>query len=85
MKEYILAGDAFQVVLSQRFSEPAQGARPLDVYRALRVINPSPYMFHLRFPEAEVTGARPPLAACRPPAPATTPCAEKSPAVRAVR
>lgn len=59
VKEYIRAGDAFQVVLSQRFSEPAAGARPLDVYRALRVINPSPYMFHLEFPEARVTGASP--------------------------
>ncbi len=59
VKEYILAGDAFQVVLSQRFAEPAAGARPLDVYRALRVINPSPYMFHLDFPEASVTGASP--------------------------
>jgi anthranilate synthase component I len=59
VKEYILAGDAFQVVLSQRFSEPARGARALDVYRALRVINPSPYMFHLEFPEARVTGASP--------------------------
>jgi len=59
VKEYILAGDAFQVVLSQRFTEPAAGARPLDVYRALRVINPSPYMFHLEFPEACVTGASP--------------------------
>ncbi|MCX5740902.1 MAG: chorismate-binding protein [Proteobacteria bacterium] len=59
VKEYILAGDAFQVVLSQRFVEPAAGARPLDVYRALRVINPSPYMFHLEFPEARVTGASP--------------------------
>ncbi|HWO19210.1 MAG TPA: anthranilate synthase component I [Kofleriaceae bacterium] len=59
VKDYILAGDAFQVVLSQRFSQPAAGARPLDVYRALRVINPSPYMFHLEFPEARVTGASP--------------------------
>jgi len=59
VKDYILAGDAFQVVLSQRFSEPIAGARPLDVYRALRVINPSPYMFHLEFPEARVTGASP--------------------------
>ncbi|MGE0550379.1 MAG: anthranilate synthase component I [Kofleriaceae bacterium] len=59
VKDYILAGDAFQVVLSQRFAEPANGARPLDVYRALRVINPSPYMFHLEFPEARVTGASP--------------------------
>ncbi|HSK01697.1 MAG TPA: anthranilate synthase component I [Kofleriaceae bacterium] len=59
VKEYILAGDAFQVVLSQRFAQPADGARPLDVYRALRVINPSPYMFHLEFPEARITGASP--------------------------
>jgi len=59
IKDYILAGDAFQVVLSQRFAEPQAGARPLDVYRALRVINPSPYMFHLEFPEARVTGASP--------------------------
>jgi anthranilate synthase component 1 len=59
VKDYILAGDAFQVVLSQRFAEPINGARPFDVYRALRVINPSPYMFHLEFPEASVTGASP--------------------------
>jgi anthranilate synthase component 1 len=59
VKEYILAGDAFQVVLSQRFSVPRDGVDPLDVYRALRVINPSPYMFHLQYPEGQVTGASP--------------------------
>jgi anthranilate synthase component 1 len=58
-QEYILAGDAFQVVLSQRFSEPRDGVDPFDVYRALRVTNPSPYMYHLEFPEAVVTGASP--------------------------
>jgi anthranilate synthase component 1 len=58
VKEYVLAGDAFQVVLSQRFAVP-RDVDAFDVYRALRVINPSPYMFHLRFPEAEVTGASP--------------------------
>jgi anthranilate synthase component 1 len=58
-KEYILAGDVFQVVLSQRFSAPRAGADPFDVYRALRVVNPSPYMFHLAFPEVQVTGASP--------------------------
>ena len=59
IQEYILAGDAFQVVYSQRF-ELARGAiDPFDVYRALRVTNPSPYMFHLEFPEAIVTGASP--------------------------
>jgi anthranilate synthase component 1 len=45
-REHILAGDAFQVVLSQRFAKPL-GARPVDVYRCLRGINPSPYMYYL--------------------------------------
>jgi len=59
IKEYVLAGDAFQVVLSQRFDLPREGVDPFDVYRVLRVTNPSPYMFHLEFPEALVTGASP--------------------------
>jgi len=47
-KEYIAAGDIFQVVLSQRWDfEP--GVSPLDLYRALRTVNPSPYMYFLRF------------------------------------
>jgi anthranilate synthase component 1 len=58
-REYILAGDVFQVVLSQRFAVPRDGVDPFDVYRALRVVNPSPYMFHLDFPDARVTGASP--------------------------
>ena len=45
-REEILAGEAFQVVLSQRFSKPL-AARPFDVYRCLRAVNPSPYMYHL--------------------------------------
>jgi anthranilate synthase component 1 len=57
-KEYILAGDVFQVVLSQRFSART-GADPFSVYRALRVINPSPYMFHLTLPDVTITGASP--------------------------
>jgi anthranilate synthase component 1 len=57
-KEYILAGDVFQVVLSQRFSV-ALDVDPFDVYRALRVVNPSPYMFHLNFETPVVTGASP--------------------------
>lgn len=48
-KEYILAGDIFQVVPSQRFSTPFEGD-PVDLYRALRHVNPSPYMFLLEFP-----------------------------------
>jgi anthranilate synthase component 1 len=51
-KEYIAAGDAFQIVLARTFSVPARGRDPLDVYRALRVINPSPYMYFLDFPPA---------------------------------
>src|SRR5262249_50570007 len=58
-KEYILAGDVFQVVLSQRFEAPRASADPFDVYRALRVVNPSPYMFQLDFEAAQVTGASP--------------------------
>jgi anthranilate synthase component 1 len=47
-KEYIVAGDVFQVVLSQRFESSFSGT-PLDFYRCLRFINPSPYMFCLKF------------------------------------
>src|SRR5213079_180666 len=47
-KEYIRAGDIFQVVLSQRFESSFSGD-PLDFYRCLRFINPSPYMFCLNF------------------------------------
>ncbi len=46
-KEYITAGDIFQVVLSQRFRTPLV-CHPFDIYRALRAINPSPYMFYLK-------------------------------------
>jgi len=59
IQEYILAGDAFQVVYSQRFPVPRGDVDPFDVYRALRVINPSPYMYHLEFPDGVVTGASP--------------------------
>ena len=59
IQEYILAGDAFQVVYSQRFQVPRGQVDPFDVYRALRVINPSPYMFHLEVPDAVITGASP--------------------------
>ncbi len=47
MKDHIAAGDCYQVVLSQRFSAQFSGD-PLQIYRALRAINPSPYMFFLR-------------------------------------
>jgi anthranilate synthase component 1 len=57
-KEYIRAGDIFQVVLSQRFEGELQ-ADPFDIYRALRTINPSPYMYFLRFGTNLVVGASP--------------------------
>ena len=47
VREYINAGDAFQIVLSQRFRTETT-AKPFDIYRALRVVNPSPFMFYLR-------------------------------------
>lgn len=61
-KEYVASGDAFQIVLSQRFSiEP--GCSAIDIYRSLRTINPSDYMFYLNFGEIEVVGASPELLA----------------------
>ncbi len=59
-KEYIQAGDIFQVVLSQRFARPVQTA-PFSVYRALRSINPSPYLYYLDLGELTVVGASPEL------------------------
>jgi anthranilate synthase component 1 len=58
IKEYIRAGDAFQVVFSQRFSKPYHGD-PFDIYRALRAINPSPYMFYLKFGDLQLAGSSP--------------------------
>ena len=57
-KEYIRAGDIFQVVLSQRMSVPFR-ARPVDVYRALRALNPSPYMYFLDLGDTQVVGSSP--------------------------
>jgi len=58
-KEHVHAGDVFQVVLSQRFDLDELGADPFDVYRVLRLVNPSPYLYFLRFPEVTVVGASP--------------------------
>ncbi len=57
-KQYIAAGDAFQIVPSQRFELKTQ-ADPFDIYRALRVINPSPYMFYLQIKGAILVGSSP--------------------------
>jgi anthranilate synthase component 1 len=58
-REHILAGDAFQIVVSQRFRKPLE-ASPFDVYRCLRAINPSPYMFFLSLGgERHVVGTSP--------------------------
>ena len=57
-KDYVRSGDVIQVVLSQRFSGDLD-AEPFDIYRALRTINPSPYMFYLQFNETRVIGASP--------------------------
>jgi anthranilate synthase component 1 len=57
-KEYIAAGDAMQVVLSQRLERPFT-ASPLSLYRALRSLNPSPYMFYYDFGDFHVVGASP--------------------------
>jgi anthranilate synthase component I len=57
-KEYIRAGDIFQVVLSQRFSAKSN-AEPFEVYRALRALNPSPYLFYLQMNDVYVVGSSP--------------------------
>ncbi len=57
-KAYIRAGDAFQIVPSQRFSARTN-AEPFEIYRALRVINPSPYMYYLRLGDVSVVGSSP--------------------------
>ncbi|MBL8605993.1 MAG: anthranilate synthase component I family protein [Myxococcales bacterium] len=65
-QEYIAAGDAFQVVLARTFSVPRAGRDPFDVYRALRLLNPSPYMYFLDMPpvapgqpRTQIAGASP--------------------------
>ncbi|MGK2933910.1 MAG: anthranilate synthase component I family protein [Gemmatimonadaceae bacterium] len=87
IKEHILAGDAFQVVLTRRIDLPAT-FDTIDLYRALRAINPSPYMYCLTLDEMEIVGSSPellvrlqdgmvtvrPIAGTRPrPAPGATP------------
>jgi anthranilate synthase component 1 len=57
-KEYIVAGDIIQAVVSQRFQRDC-AADPVDLYRALRHINPSPYLFFLRLPEMHLIGSSP--------------------------
>jgi len=58
-QEYIRAGDIIQVVLSQRFETPAEGVDPLNVYRALRAINPSPYLFCIEAGTLALAGSSP--------------------------
>ncbi|MGD9564350.1 MAG: anthranilate synthase component I family protein [Pyrinomonadaceae bacterium] len=65
VKEYIAAGDAYQVVLSQCFSRPTS-ASPVAIYRAMRSLNPSPYMFLIRMKGRSIIGASPEmLVRCR--------------------
>lgn len=58
IKEKILAGDAYQVVLSQKFTRRTS-ASAINIYRALRTTNPSPYMFYIKFGDAALIGASP--------------------------
>ncbi len=59
-KRHIADGDAFQIVLSQRLEAPFEGD-PFDVYRALRTINPSPFLFYVHHPEVTIAGSSPEL------------------------
>lgn len=58
IKDYILAGDVMQVVISQRMSIPVSAA-PLDIYRALRHLNPSPYLYFLHLNDFHIVGSSP--------------------------
>jgi len=58
VKQYITAGEVIQVVISQRLAQPTD-VLPFDIYRALRTINPSPYMFFLDFNDFHIIGASP--------------------------
>ncbi len=58
VKKYIVAGDAIQVVPSQRLARPTT-AHPFEIYRALRAINPSPYMYYLNLDDFQIVGASP--------------------------
>jgi anthranilate synthase component 1 len=60
-REYIAAGDIIQVVLSRRFLQARRGLHPFLVYRTLRALNPSPYMFYLELPDRTLVGASPEL------------------------
>ncbi len=60
VKDYIREGDAYQVVLSRRIGAPFE-EDPFGLYRALRLINPSPFLFYLRHPEVTVVGSSPEL------------------------
>lgn len=67
VKEHVAAGDCYQVVLSQRFTKTVN-APPIAIYRSLRAINPSPYMFFLRLGDDSIVGASPEmLVRCRGP------------------
>jgi anthranilate synthase component 1 len=58
IREYIYAGDAFQIVLSQRFERPVD-VTGFSIYRGLRAVNPSPYMYYMAFRDFEVVGSSP--------------------------
>jgi anthranilate synthase component I len=89
VQEYIRAGDAFQVVLAQRLSMPLRSS-PFDLYRALRTVNPSPYLFYLELDGVQLVGSSPevlvrvedetvtvrPIAGTRPRG--ATPCADEA-------
>ncbi|MDP2659703.1 MAG: chorismate-binding protein, partial [Dehalococcoidia bacterium] len=57
-KDYIEAGDAIQIVVSQRLARPTS-ARPFDIYRCLRMVNPSPYMYYLHMDDCSIVGSSP--------------------------
>jgi anthranilate synthase component 1 len=66
VQEYITAGDAFQVVIARSFAVKQEGRDPFDVYRSMRVLNPSPYMYYLDLPPAPGQTSRTQIAGASP-------------------
>ncbi len=58
LKEYIKAGDIFQGVLSQKFDIPVS-RHSFELYRVLRIVNPSPYMYYIKLPDRDIVGSSP--------------------------
>mgnify|MGYP003313905624 FL=1 len=80
-QKYVVDGDVIQVVVSQRFSRPSS-AHPFHIYRSLRAINPSPYMYYLNMNDFQIVGASPEMLVQVEDGTVSTPVSARSTSVR---